>query len=174
MHQKKAKSMTKLRAKNLSDEMIAEIVEVIDGWNSEKLTWGILIEVLRTTGLPEYTRQALDRHPRIKLAYHSRKEMLREKRFNGSVQPSAKVPLDDSRVEILEATVNRLKKENNHLLELFMRWLYNATSAGLSTADLDKPMPHVDRDTTPDDVPSARAGKSQTKADGKQPVRRRH
>jgi predicted nuclease with TOPRIM domain len=166
--------MTKLRAENLNEEIITKIVVVIDGWTMEKLTWDMLIEALCVAGLPKYTRQALDRHSLIKLAYHSRKEMLREKRSGNSAQPSAKSPHYSARVENLEATVKRLKKENGHLLELFKRWLYNATSAGLSTDDLNKPMPHVDRGTTPDDASKLKGGKSQANTSRERSVRRKH
>jgi hypothetical protein len=60
--------MTRVREKNLDDKVVATVVEVLDGW-SGRLSWKALIEAIaRRAGL-SYTRQALHRHERIRLAF---------------------------------------------------------------------------------------------------------
>ena len=60
--------MPKNRARNLDDTVIAKIVGILDGWNG-KLTWGLLIDAIEERLKARYTRQALDRHDRVKDAY---------------------------------------------------------------------------------------------------------
>jgi hypothetical protein len=42
----------------------------------------------------------------------------------------------------------RLKAENDRLLEQFVRWAYNASTRNLDEAFLSRPLPHVDREQT--------------------------
>ena len=51
--------------------------------------------------------------------------------------------LMDSRQRELEARVERLTRENNRLLEQFVRWAHNASRRGMSLEDLDRPLPYV-------------------------------
>lgn len=62
--------MTKNRAKNIDDQAIRVILGVLDGW-SGKLTWELLIDAIEQRIHVCYTRQALDRHTRIKMAYQA-------------------------------------------------------------------------------------------------------
>ncbi len=142
--------MSKVRAKNIDADIVRSAVQIIDSWATNKLTWELLIEALSASGLPTYTRQALDRQPRIKSAYGVRVETLRAQRSKLGGEPKAIVDIRDARVLSLEATVKRLTKENDFLLEKFMRWLYNATAAGLSPEELDRPLPDIDRNSRPD------------------------
>jgi predicted nuclease with TOPRIM domain len=143
--------MNKVRGSNLNEKIIEDIVEVIDEWSSQKLTWDLLIEAINQAGLPLYTRQALERRPRIKLAYLARKEALRAKPGQkNEAQPNTDA--DNAEIEKLKAKVKRLELENNHLHEVFKRWLYNATNAGVSTDVLDRPMPDIDRNPTVNDT----------------------
>ncbi|WP_171523897.1 hypothetical protein [Acinetobacter baumannii] len=56
--------------------------------------------------------------------------------------------LSAERIRELERRVERLTLENNQLLEQFVRWAHNATRRGLSLADLDKPLPIVEKKAT--------------------------
>lgn len=67
--------MTKSRSKNLDDEAIELIVGILDGW-SGKLTWDLLAEAIAKRTRVRYTRQALDKHCRIKAAFQLTKERL--------------------------------------------------------------------------------------------------
>ncbi|MGO4469829.1 hypothetical protein AB4Z11_30180, partial [Pseudoduganella sp. RAF53_2] len=65
--------MTKRRSRNLDDEIIKQIVEIIDGWSGD-LTWAKLIHAIELRHFSCYTRQALHNHERIREAFRLRKE----------------------------------------------------------------------------------------------------
>jgi|APMI01.1.fsa_nt_gi hypothetical protein len=135
------------RAPNLSDELILAIVRILDSW-VEKLTWEALAEQIEKQLGVRYTRQALDRHARIKLAYQATKERL-------SAVPSSNKPLTKIQIQKrladyykLLAEVARLEKENEALLNQFVRWTYNASIRGLTVNELNAPMPRAERRQT--------------------------
>lgn len=141
--------MAKSRAKNLNDETIETIVGVLDGW-SNKLTWELLIDAIEKRMHVRYTRQALDKHARIKIAYQLTKE-----RISGAPTIERRKKLSDAeatalteRLARLEAENDRLKVENERLLEQFITWAYNAHLKGLTKEYLNSPLPRVDREIT--------------------------
>lgn len=67
--------MSRRRAKNLDDEAIKLVVEIMDGW-SGNLSWQALIEHVQVRLLSKYTRQALHRHERIRIAFEATKKRL--------------------------------------------------------------------------------------------------
>ncbi|HEY2606135.1 MAG TPA: hypothetical protein VGJ10_09040 [Paraburkholderia sp.] len=137
--------MTRVRERNLDDKVVATIVEVLDGWGG-RLTWEALIEAVeRREGL-RYTRQALHRHERIRLAYTVRKKALSGQNAlpREAASPELQVALD--RIARLEAENQRLEAENNALLEQFARWAYNAQTRNLTKEFLNNPLPAVDRE----------------------------
>ena len=139
--------MTVDRERNLDDEAISRIVAILDGW-SGKLTWELLIDAIRLHLRADYTRQALHKHERIKQAFSHRKKSLssqpESKDFDGP--PELKASLE--RIVRLEGENERLKVENQRLLEQFACWAYNAHTRGLDYAFLSRPLPSVNRDQT--------------------------
>jgi hypothetical protein len=136
------------RAKNLSDDDVAKIVAILDGW-SGPLRWELLIEEVERRLFARYTRQALHKHGRIKDAFAGRKEALaaapgRPRKFASS--PELQLALDH--IDKLTGENQRLKAENDRLLEQFVRWAYNASTRNLDEAFLSRPLPHVDREQT--------------------------
>jgi hypothetical protein len=137
--------MTRVREKNLDDKVVATVVEVLDGW-SGRLSWKALIEAIaRRAGL-SYTRQALHRHERIRLAFTVRKKALsgRDEQPCEAMSPELQVAVD--RIARLDAENRRLTAENHNLLEQFARWAYNAQTRNLSKEFLNSPLPGVDRE----------------------------
>ena len=141
--------MPKSRAKNLDDKTIELIVGILDGW-SGKLTWDLLADAIAKRTGAHYTRQALDKHARIKMAFQLRKE-----RLTGVPQATRKRKLSEAetgalmqRYERLLAENERLVRENDRLLEQFQTWLYNAHLRGLTREYLNTPLPSVDRERT--------------------------
>ncbi|WP_369989391.1 hypothetical protein [Pseudomonas xanthosomatis] len=141
--------MIRGRAKNLNEDAIGVIVAVLDGW-SGKLTWDLLIDVIERRLLVRYTRQALDKRARVKLAYQ-----LAKQRVSGgaslkskSKPSSVEVAVINQRLSRLEAENSRLKFENERLLEQFVTWSYNAYLKGLTKEYLGTPLPRVDRELT--------------------------
>lgn len=128
---------------HLNDDKIDVIVRVIDGW-TENLSWPALVEAIAIRLGESPSRQALSRHPRILKAFQLKKKLLQHGR------PELK--LGRAEVEKLHEQIGRLKSENlrltaenNELLDQFRRWAYNASISGLSKADLNRPLPRVDR-----------------------------
>jgi hypothetical protein len=94
--------MPRVREKNLDDNVVATIVEVLDGWCG-RLSWEALIQaVARRAGL-SYTRQALHRHERIRLAFTVRKKALAGavEQSREEISPELQVAID--RMARLEA-----------------------------------------------------------------------
>lgn len=136
------------RSKNLRDEDIAKIVEVLDGW-SGKLTWELLLDAIEKRVFARYSRQALHKHARIKDAFAHRKDAL----SNGGARPrkkasSPELQLALDRIDRLNGEVERLKAENTRLLEEHRLWAYNAYTRNLDLDFLNRPLPEVDRRQT--------------------------
>ena len=136
------------RAPNLSDDDIAAIVEMLDGWTGA-LSWDRLIEAIAERFARRYTRQALFKHTRIREAFRGRKEGLRQQRADGSRVTSAELQAALDRIARLEAANERLAKENEQLLEQFARWAYNAHVHGMDEEALNRPLMPVDRKAGP-------------------------
>jgi hypothetical protein len=136
------------RAKNLHDEDIGKIVEILDGW-SGLLTWDLLIDAVEKRLFSRYTRQALHKHVRIRDAFSQRKGTLAERGDRPqkvASSPELQIALD--RIERLSAENARLKAENTSLLEQFVRWAYNAHTRNLDENFLNRPLPAIDRKQT--------------------------
>ncbi len=136
--------MVQLRAKNLDDAMIKEIVKILDGW-SEKLTWDLLIEAIDFRTHNKYTRQALHKHVRIRNAFELRKAGLAEGDATIRKVHSPELQKALERIARIEAENKRLESENNQLLEQFARWAYNAHVRGLDNTFLNQDLPPVNR-----------------------------
>jgi hypothetical protein len=138
--------MTRVREKNFDDEVVAGVVHVLDGW-SGRLSWEALIEAVEKRAGRRYTRQALHRHERIRLAFTVRKKALsgqRNEQPREAASPELQVALD--RIARLEGENQRLEAENKNLLEQFARWAYNAQTRNLGEEFLNRPLPSVDRE----------------------------
>jgi hypothetical protein len=136
------------RAKNLGDEDVVKIVEILDGW-SGKLSWELLIDAVEKRLFARYTRQAFHKHARIKDAFAQRKARLAssgERPRKVASSPELQLALD--RIERLVGENERLVAENTRLLEQFVRWAYNAHTRNLDEAFLNRPLPTVDRQQT--------------------------
>jgi len=137
--------MSRLRERNIDDEVVAGIVQMLDGW-SGKLRWEALIGVIEQRAGLRYTRQALHRHERVRVAFTVRKKALSghpHKLPPAASSPELQVALD--RIARLEGENQRLSAENSNLLEQFARWAYNAHTRNVSKELLNNPLPAVDR-----------------------------
>lgn len=138
--------MARRRAKNLDDQTIKRIVDIIDG-STGVLTWQKLIDQVEMRLQSKYTRQALHRHERIRLAFESYRNRSRATEQR-SVGPAEMVRVPAIRLARLEAENDRLQAENDRLLEQFVRWAYNAHTRGLDEGFLSRPLPPIDRKIT--------------------------
>ena len=136
------------RAPNLSDDDIAAIVEVLDGWTGT-LSWDRLIHAIEKRFARSYTRQALFKHTRIREAFKGKKRALQKQPSDGSRAKSAEMQAALGRIARLEAENQRLATENGQLLEQFARWAYNAHVRGMDEEALNRPLLPVDRKAGP-------------------------
>lgn len=148
------------RSKNLDDQAIEQIVHILDGW-SGKLTWEALIEEISLRLRTRYTRQALHNHVRIKDAFAGRKKVLAVREIEEVEVESPELQHALQSIARLEAENERLKSENNNLLEQFVRWAYNAATRALDEKFLNQPLPYVHRE------PSIRSGVADPSRKGK-------
>ena len=136
------------RSRNLDDAAISEIVGIVDGCTGP-LTWQLLIEAIDERTRVRYTRQALNNHERIKLAFSVRRETLKASRGPMRVETTTSEHAALLQVNArLGAEIDRLKAENAMLLEQFVRWSYNANNHGVGEEVLNRPLPAVNRDSS--------------------------
>jgi hypothetical protein len=113
------------------------------------LSWNSLIEAIDERTRVRYTRQALNNHERIKLAFSVRREALKATR--GPTRVATATPEHAALLQINArrgAEIERLKAENARLLEQFVRWAYNANTRGVSEEVLNRPLPAVNRESS--------------------------
>lgn len=132
------------RSKNLGDIDIKTIVEILDGWGG-RLTWELLIDAIALRFNCRYTRQALHKHERIRTAFAATKERASNEPEEPRRRGPKELQIALDRIARLEAENARLERENNALLEQFVRWAYNAHSRGLTQEFLNIPLAPVSR-----------------------------
>lgn len=134
----------------LSRDDVGTVVAMLEAWDGP-LTWERLTDrVALVLGRP-FSRQALDAHAQIKVAYQSRKVRLRKilasvragKPDMSEIPPELAMALQ--RAEALRARVDRLQTTVDTYELKFVTWLYNARIAGMSEDVLNTPLPPVDR-----------------------------
>lgn len=133
------------RAPNLDDHAIERIVCIIDEWGGDKLTWNILLDEIARHLRSRYVRQTLDRYSRISDAYKAKRKKIAER---GKKNDKSKFTPDQERIARLEVEVERLKRENNNLLEQFNRWVYNGHRKQMDDRmreAMNKPLPKIHR-----------------------------
>ncbi len=138
------KEKLKKRSKNLDDQVILSIVEILDGWKG-KLTWNLLIDEIEKRLYQRYTRQALFAHERIRNAFDLKKEDIPFVLDNGRKKCGPEAVMENERHNRLLSENERLKSENQRLLEQFNRWAYNAYTRGLTPEFLNQPLPVINR-----------------------------
>lgn len=129
-------------APKLTDDGIEKAVRLLDGW-AGKLTWDRYLALLELEVGHKYTKAAMLRHPRIKGAWDHAKELAKDGGGINVSRNAIEVEKAVERVSLLEARVERLTRENNALLEQFVRWGHNAVRGGLTLDDLDRPLPYA-------------------------------
>lgn len=132
-------------AKHLTLKDISTIINLIDS-AQDKLTWDGLCDSAEPLIGTRPTRQTLNAHERIKTAFALKKEQLKAG-FQTSKRP-ASLAIAEQRIKRLESENDRLKRENERLLQRFATWQYNAYKNGMTPAKLDAPLSAIDRDSS--------------------------
>ncbi len=131
----------------LTPNEIDSIVGLLTSWSGE-LTWGLLVDRVTALLRRPFTRQGLDKHESIRIAFKLAKKRVRKDegkqrrnlRQGASALDVAQHTIDNLREEILV-----LKAEKQRFLERFAVWTYNARSRGISEQDLNQQLPTIDR-----------------------------
>lgn len=134
--------------KHLSDRDIDKVIGVLDGWRDE-LTWEALCATCHNVIGTTPVRQTLYRIERIREAYLTAKERIRNGIEELPIPTSLRVASE--RIARLENENQRLKREQAALLNQFVVWQYNAHVKGLTNVDLNRPLPTIDRGKTVED-----------------------
>ncbi|MPR10988.1 hypothetical protein [Microvirga tunisiensis] len=132
------------RAPNLTEARIDQIVEIVRGIDGRR-TWPALIAAVHKAVGATYTRQGLFKHEKIRIAMGVERA--------SSQRGAQKTPRPKSKE--LKATLDRLERAEHENAELtillermrakFVRWAYNASLRGITEAQLDEPLPPIDR-----------------------------
>lgn len=144
-------------AKHLSGHDVGSVIDIIDAWAGEKLTWEALCDACADAVGKRPTRQSLQSHQPVKTAYNAKKAMLKTQVPRQPLPANLKAAAE--RIKNLESKVQRLEYENRALLERFVVWQYNAYKHGMTEQKLNESLPVIDRDRTDGARPSARKAK---------------
>lgn len=142
------------RRVRITKEFAADICELILEWRGS-LTWERILEEAERVCGHKWTRQALNKHENIKKAYQYKSESLGNKTSHPDGDIATFLLME--KIERNEIEIQRLKEHVNAYDELFILHHANAHRLGITPAELERPLPQVER-----------RGGQQSKSDGKQ------
>lgn len=129
----------------LTESEIERVEGLLVAW-AGPLTWDLLVEQVQVILKRPFTRQGLDKQERIRTAYKLAKDRQRKSPAAPTAREmSVELAAALGRIERLEAEVKLLRAQRNAFDERFATWQYNARTRGISEADLNRPLPAVDR-----------------------------
>lgn len=123
---------------------IEAIVTIIRDWPKETISWDEVRKAsVKVLGY-EPSRQGLNQREEILLAFQAKKGRLRVQPKDASPMPSSLAVAARS-IARLKAEKLELELQNKRLMERFRTWQYNASVKNMTEADLDKPLPILDK-----------------------------
>ncbi len=131
-------------AKHLNRQDISSIVNLIRGWEEAKLTWSAICDEAEPLIGKLPTRQSLNAHEAIRIAYQAKKDALKGK--TPKKPRPACLNAAASRIANLEAELAELKEQNRKYKQMFTIWQYNAYKKGITESQLNLPLPKIDRE----------------------------
>ena len=135
-------------AKHLRPTDINVIIDIVNGWPSEKLTWQSICDAATKVIGNTPTRQTLNAHAPIKEAYEAKKNALKVHGPRTAMPSSLAVAAQ--RIARLQTENDALRSKNDALLEQFVKWQYNAYKHGVKEHQLNADLPRIDRERTED------------------------
>lgn len=124
--------------------MIDKIVRIIDNWEG-KITWELIVEAVERSLNAQYSRQTLSKKDNIKDAYNKKKDQLSGEKCAPIYYTPREMQKVLDRLDRLENENKQLKKQVDTQIIQLAQWAYNANARGLTCADLNTPLPPVDR-----------------------------
>jgi hypothetical protein len=135
-------------AKHLRPADIDAIINIVNGWPSEKLTWQSICDAAAKVIGNTPTRQTLNAHATIKEAYEAKKNGLKVHGPRTAMPSSLAVAAQ--RIARLQTENDALRSKNDALLEQFVKWQYNAYKHEVKEHQLNADLPRIDRERTED------------------------
>ena len=133
-------------AKHFDRRDIQAIVNLIRGWQEEKLTWSAICDASEPLVGKRPTRQSLNTHEAIMTAYQVKKDTLRGR---GPIKSRpASMSIAAARIAKLESENDELKEVNRRYKQQFVIWQYNAYKYGVKEFQLNEALPKIDRERT--------------------------
>ena len=133
-------------AKHLTKSDVSAIINIIQGWDDNKLTWEAVCDSASKIVGKKPTRQSLNSNLLIKEAYDVKKSGLKIHGPRTAAPSSLKVAA--ARIAKQQSEIDGLKARNSALLEQFVIWQYNTYKYGLKEHQLNESMPRIDRERT--------------------------
>lgn len=125
------------------------IRKTILAWPGPTVTWeGIRDAVRKKYPKGLWKRQSLARYPVLQDAFRATKKRLAQEKTDRKASGKPKASGDElaqRRIQFLEGRVQELETENGRLKNQFIRWQRNAFAAGITLAQLDRPLRPIDR-----------------------------
>jgi hypothetical protein len=139
--------MKKRRSPDLTQEVLQNVLDALDGWKG-KLTWELLLDAVEKLTGHRYSRFTFAEYPEIANAFSLRKESLRGSFARSSEPRDERVRLALEQIARLQAKAERLQVENDLLSEQFVTWAINAERKGVTMDMLNAALPKPNRDRT--------------------------
>ncbi|RTL33431.1 MAG: hypothetical protein EKK53_28225 [Burkholderiales bacterium] len=123
---------------------VEAIQRLIRSWGEEKISWDAVCKAAGPILGYKPSRSGLSSHDALLKAFQAQKKGLR-------VRPPAHRALPGSlasaaqRLAAKDAEIAELRHTISKFEEQFERWQYNARLRRVTLAQLDEPMPHIDR-----------------------------
>lgn len=133
--------------KIITEKTLPLALHELDKWEG-KLTWDSFASCLaKVLGEEKISRHTLLSYSALVDAFNDRKKALKEEKEEKG-EPDITLEFALKEIATLKAKVERLEKQNNTLLEQFVRWqhnLYTMPGVDMKRLNLDKPLSGVDR-----------------------------
>lgn len=133
-------------AKHLTKSDISAIINIIQGWDDNKLTWDDICDSASKIVGKKPTRQSLNSNVLIKEAYEVKKSGLKIHGPRTATPNSLRVAA--ARIAKQQSEIDGLKAKNSALLEQFVKWQYNTYKYGVKEHQLNESLPRIDRERT--------------------------
>lgn len=133
------------KEKFFTDSDIEGIVDLIRTWPKEVISWSEVCKKSEPLIGRVPSRQGLSQCEAILTAFQAKKQGLRISPQQSTPTPSSLAVASD-RIARLNAEIAELKLENTRLRDRFITWQYNAHTRNITEADLNAPLPQIDRE----------------------------
>ena len=124
---------------------IQGVIELIRAWPKDAIAWADVCKKAEAVLGFVPSRQGLSQHEAIQTAFQARKQGLRIAPQKDRPMPSS-LAVASARIARLNARIAELELENTRLRDRFITWQYNAHARNMTQADLDHPLPLIDRE----------------------------